>query len=187
MATLAAKKLKKRWISIYSQNQFFKGQEIGETLTHEPSAAVGKVLNVNLMNLTGDPKKQSFSAKFKVTGSEEGKAVADFIGYQMNTSQIKRLVRRATNKIEDSFDVETKDKVKLKIKPLLLTRNLAHNSVLTSLRMQARDFVANRCRETDYSFIVSEIISGKLQKDIKLSLKKTYPLNIVEIKTLKKL
>ncbi|MDP4012748.1 MAG: hypothetical protein Q8R00_04045 [Candidatus Nanoarchaeia archaeon] len=187
MATIASKKLKKRWVSIYSQRQFFKGQEIGETFTSDPTATVGKVLNINLMNLTGDPKKQSFNARFKVTGSEEGKAVADFIGYQMGTSQIKRLVRKATNKIEDSFDVETKDKVKLKIKPLLLTRNLAHNSVLTSLRKQTREFVANRFKETDYSSIVSEIISGKLQKDIKLTLKKTYPINIVEIKTLKKL
>lgn len=183
----ALKKAKKKWVKISSQKQFFKGQEIGESYTANPTNMIGKVLKVNLMTLTGDPKKQSFNARFKITNSEDTGATADFIGYRMANSQVKRLVRRATKKIEDSFVIETKDKVKIRIKPLLLTKNITNKSVLTALRKKSREFIGERFKATDYSAIVSEILVGKLQKDLRLSLKKIYPTNVVEIKALNKL
>lgn len=183
----ALKKAKKKWISIYAQKQFFNGQEIGETYVENLSDTVGKVLKVNLMSLTSDPKKQSFYGIFKVTGTQENSALADMIGYQMNTSQIRRLVRRASNKLEESFITKTKDNASIKIKPLILTRHKTTRSVLTALRKKTREFVADALKVTDYSAAVSDIVSGKLQKDLRLTLKKIYPIAIVEIKALRKL
>ncbi len=183
----ALKKGKKKWISIYAQKQFFNGAEVGETYIENLSDAVGKVLKVNLMSLTGDPKKQSFYGLFKVTSTQENSALADMVGYQMSTSQIRRLIRRASNKLEESFTTKTKDNVNLIIKPLILTRYQTNRSVLADLRKKTREFINDALKATDYSSAVIEVISGKLQKDLRLALKKIYPIAIVEIKTLKKL
>ena len=185
--TKLIKKIKKKWVKINSQKQFFRGQEIGETYTADPSKVVGKVLKVNLMTLTGDPKKQSFNARFKVTTAEDTGATADFIGYRMASSQVKRIVRRATDKIEDSFLIQTKDNTKVRIKPLLVTRNTTNKSVLKALRKKSKEFITERSKATEYSALVSEILAGKLQKDLRLSLKKIYPTNMVEIKALNKI
>lgn len=185
--TKTLKKGKKKWITIYSQKQFFNGAEIGDTYVENVSDAMGKVLKVNLMNLTNDPKKQSFYGIFKITSSQDNSVLADMIGYQMATSQIKRLVRRASNKLEESFTTKTKDNVNLRIKPLILTRHMTNRSVLAALRKKTREFVNDALKATDYTLAVSDIISGKLQKELRLTLKKIYPIAIVEIKALKKL
>jgi ribosomal protein S3AE len=185
--TRALKRIRKKWVKINSNKAFFKGQEIGETYTANPANVIGKVVKVNLMNLTGDPKKQSFSARFKVTKSEDAGAEADFIGYAMSNSQAKRMVRRATDKVEDSFLIQTKDNATVRIKPVLVTRNSTNKSVLTALRKKSKEFITERSKATDYTNLVSEILTGRLQKDLRLSLKKIYPTNIVEIKALNKI
>ena len=185
--TRSLKKVKKKWVRINSSKQFFKGQEIGESYTADPQKVVGKVVKVNLMNLTGDPKKQSFNARFKVTKSEDTGAEADFIGYTMASSQVKRIVRRSTNKIEDSFVIKTKDNASVRIKPLMVTRNATNNSVLTAIRKKSKEFITERSKAVDYTALVSEILAGKLQKDLRMSLKKIYPTNVVEIRALNKL
>jgi len=180
------KKGKKKWLKINSSKNFFKGQEIGETYTANPEKVVGKVLKVNLMNLTGDPKKQSFNANFKVTKAEDTGAEAEFIGYRMANSQVKRIVRRSTDKVEDSFLIKTKDNTTVRVKPLMVTKNATNKSVLTALRKKAKEMITERSKATDYSALVSEILAGKLQKDVRLSLKKIYPTNVVEIRALNK-
>ena len=64
---------------------------------------------------------------------------------------------------------------------------MTNRSVLAALRKKTREFVNDALKATDYTLAVSDIISGKLQKELRLTLKKIYPIAIVEIKALKKL
>ena len=56
--TAADKKKRKKWIPILSTKEFHN-MEIGETYIEDPATAIGKVVTINLMVLTRDPKKQS--------------------------------------------------------------------------------------------------------------------------------
>src|SRR3989344_1941834 len=53
-----SKKVKKRWIPMVASKEF-DHVVLGETYVDDPEKAVGKVVRVNLMSLTNDPKKQS--------------------------------------------------------------------------------------------------------------------------------
>src|SRR3989338_5688722 len=142
------KKKKKIWVSILADKDF-NNQEIGETLCEEPKQLIGRCIDVNLMTLTNDPKKQNVKLQFKVREIKGEKVEAEVIGYELNTSHVKRVIRRGSEKIDDSFLVETKDNVKYRIKPLLLTRYGTKRSILSAIRAKMREIAMDNFKKTD--------------------------------------
>ena len=68
-AKARAKKLtkakKKTWVKIHAP-KIFNEQIIGETLVADSSLTIGKPITVNLMNLTGDIKKQQININDRI-------------------------------------------------------------------------------------------------------------------------
>ena len=81
--------------------------KLGETRAYSPQDLIGKSLKVNLMALTNDPKTQSVTLRFKIVEASQTNCVTDLVDYVINNAHIKRLVRKASNKLEDSFLVKT--------------------------------------------------------------------------------
>ena len=117
----ALKKKKKTWISILAPKEFNE-MEIGETLISDPQEAINKHIAVSLMAITNDIKKQSVRVVFKITEIKENKALTEIIGYEIIDAYLKRITKRAKSKVEDSYDVITKDDVKVRIKPVIMKR-----------------------------------------------------------------
>ena len=115
---------------------------------------------------------------------KEGKATASPREIKLMPYFLKRMVRKGTNYVEDSFSVECKDG-KLKMKPFLVTRRKVPRSVRKTLREKAKEELTNYAKDKDYSEIFKEVLSNKLQKELSLKLKKTYPLSLCEIRVLK--
>ena len=176
-------KKKKKWFDIVAP-KVFNSLKIGETLAYEPSQLVGRKLRVNLMVLTNDPKKQNTNVNFKVASLSGENGVCKIVGYELNRSYIKRMVRKSTSKIDDSFVVESKSGLKFKIKPLLIARFKINNSVATEIRKKLRENVGNFFKEKSDDEIILAIVQGKLQREIRGSLKKIYPLSAFEIRVL---
>ena len=97
-----ASKIKKKWHSIVAPKSF-REQKIGETLIAEPEKAIGKTVPVNLLDLTGDMRKQNIIVKFIVTSVSGNKAQTEVTGFEMMPSFIKRMVRKGKKKIDDSY------------------------------------------------------------------------------------
>ena len=95
----SSKAKKKSWLKIYSAKPFNQ-IVIGETSVSEPSLAIGKPISVNLMNLTGDIKKQQINIKFEIDNISEGKAYTKVTGYDIVSSAFKRFVRRRSSKAD---------------------------------------------------------------------------------------
>ena len=179
------KKAKKKWIEIVAPKEF-NGAVIGETLCSELNSVIGKRLSVNLMQLTGDIKKQSINIKFRIDKVSGNQALTEIVGYELSSFYLKRLTRRTKGKLEDSFLAESKDKVKFRIKPLMFAKNETKKSIMAHLRKEIRNFLIENSAKLDFSQVIYSVISNQFQKELKQSLKKIYPLAISEIRVLEK-
>lgn len=97
---------------------------------------------------------------------------------------IKRMVRRGTNYVEDSFDCEAADG-KIRIKPFLVTRRKVSRVVRKALRNKAREEICSIAKDLTIEEFFAEVLKNRIQKDLSLKLKKIYPLSLCEFRVLK--
>ena len=103
---------------------------------------------------------------------------------EIMSSFLKRVVRKGTDYIEDSFSAESKN-AKLRIKPLLITREKVSKKIRKVLREKAREELIKYVKSKDSEEIFEDILKGKFQKELSLKLKKIYPLSFCDIRILK--
>tara|TARA_Y100000034_G_scaffold135855_1_gene209463 strand:+ start:1399 stop:1950 length:552 start_codon:yes stop_codon:yes gene_type:complete len=180
---MADKKRKKQWYEILA-SKHFHNIVIGECVAYEDKNLIGKVINTNLGNLTRDMKLQNVRLKFRVNEVKEGKAHTEVKGYGLATSYVKRIVRVGRSRIDDSFLITTKDNIKIRLKPLILTKHKTQKNVLKGMRgLVKNDFIEYVKKET-YTQFVSDLISKKLQRDLRRKLSKIYPVSVVEVRVM---
>ncbi len=97
---------------------------------------------------------------------------------------IRRMIRKGTDYVEDSFSAECKD-AQLRIKPFLITRRKVSRAIKKGLREKAREELINYLKDKPSEKIFESILKNKLQKDLSLILKKIYPLSLCEIRMIK--
>jgi len=97
---------------------------------------------------------------------------------------LRRMVRRGTNYVEDSFSTDAKDSI-VRIKPFLVTRRKVSRSVRKALRNKAKEELTIWAKELTAENIFEETLKGKIQRELSLKLKKIYPLSLCEIRILK--
>ena len=183
---VAVKKLKKKWISIMASADF-NNTYLGETYVSEPEKAFGKSVQANLMNLVHDPKKQNMVVTFTVVEVKNSQAKALLTGYEIPPAHVKRLTKRSKAKVEDSFEYVTSDKVKMEIKPILMTRSETHKSKLTLLRLESRKFLNDVVKKETFDQVMKGVLTGNLQRDLKLAIKKYHSLSAVIIRVARKI
>ncbi|MCX6710213.1 MAG: hypothetical protein NTV63_04680 [Candidatus Woesearchaeota archaeon] len=175
-------KEKKKWYEILASKNFNE-VSMGETVTASPNSLIGRTISVNLMNITGNIKKQNINVKFRITEIKDNKhALTELIGYEMMPAMIKRIVRRGRDKISDSFIVKTLDGKIVQFKPVFITSGNTSRNVIASLRRAERYFIIKSATEKNYDDIVSEIISGKFQSEMNSFIRKEYPLKVCDIR-----
>lgn len=97
---------------------------------------------------------------------------------------IRRMMRKGTNYVEDSFSAECKN-AQVRIKPFFITRKKVSRAVRKALREKAREELTNYVKTKDTETLFDELIKSKIQKTLSLQLKKIYPLSLCEIRTFK--
>jgi len=182
----ASRKRKKTWYKILAPKEF-NTAVIGETLADDSNALVGKTVSANLMSIFNDPRKQNVKAKFKVVSVSEGKALTEFFSYELLGSYLKRMIRKKRSRVDDSFVCETKEGVKLRIKPIALTRNKVQKSVLFGIRKLMKEEVVKECNSKTLGSFILEVVSIRLQKSLKGKLSKIHPIAFFDLRVIKRL
>lgn len=172
---------KKQWYPILAPKQF-DNVVIGETLVYEPQQMLGKTLSHSLMNLTNDPKRQNISIHFKVVEIEGNKAKTGIVGYEIVPSSVKRFVRRASEKMDLSFNCETADNVFLRVKPLVIARADIKGSIAAKMRNNIVAYLSRTIKKMPYEELMNDLISHKLQSSMRETLSKIYPVKVCEIR-----
>jgi ribosomal protein S3AE len=171
---------KKKWVQALSSVLFGK-ESIGEIPVHEPKSLVGRSVTVNLMTLTRDMKKQNTRIRFIITHIKGDQANTELYGYYLNSASIKRLVRRGKDKVAILTICKTSDNKKIRILTMIIPHSKVKGSIATNFRNSASRYIAAYAAKTTFETMIKELITNKLQREIKSALKKIYPARIVEV------
>jgi len=140
----------------------------------------GRMINYDLTRLL-----KGKSAVFQLSvKNEDGELIATPRQIKVLPYFLRRMMRKGTNYVEDSFSMECKDAV-VRIKPFLITRRKVSRNVRKILREKVREELAKYMKEKDSEVIFEDIIKNDLQRHLSLVLKKVYPLSLCEIRIFK--
>ncbi|MFB6246289.1 MAG: hypothetical protein ABEI74_01705 [Candidatus Pacearchaeota archaeon] len=134
-------------------------------------------------DLTRVLKGKSIMLKLDVKADENG-ATSVPKESKVMPYYIRRAVRKGTHYVEDSFQAEAKDSY-VRIKPFLITRRKVPRSVRKALRENARHYLEDYAKQSKAEGLFGEVLKNKIQKELSLYLKKTYPLSFCEIRVLR--
>ncbi len=141
----------------------------------------GKFLKLDLSRII---KGKNMDASLKISLKDD-KLLADFYSLLIIQSSIKRMIRKGTSWIEDSFITNSKDNLKMQIKPFMITKKKVSRSLKNALRKASRELLLDYVSKKNSQEMFSSIISGKLQREMSSKLKKIYPLSNFEIRVCK--
>ncbi len=114
---------------------------------------------------------------------EDNQAIAFPRKIRLMSSYLKRMVRKGTNYVEDSFSVDCED-FQLRIKPFLITRRKVSKAVRKALREKAKEELIKYVKDKNAETIFQDLLKNQIQKPLSLKLKKIYPLSFCEIRVL---
>ena len=134
-------------------------------------------------DLTRFLKGKSMIIKLKVKIDGE-KAITIPIETKLMPYFLKRMVRKGTNYVEDSFSTKCKN-AQVRIKPFLITRRKVSRAVRKALRNKAKAELIEYIKDKDTETLFDEILKNNIQKQLSLKLKKIYPLSLCEIRVFK--
>lgn len=115
---------------------------------------------------------------------EKDTAIAIPIEMRVLPYFLRRMMRKGTNYVEDSFSTKCKD-ARVRIKPFLITRKKVSRAVRKALREKAREELIDYMKDRKTETVFEEIFRNQLQKTLSLKLKKIYPLSLCEIRIFK--
>jgi ribosomal protein S3AE len=133
-------------------------------------------------DLTRILRGKSILMQFKVS-VKNNEAIALPRGLLLMPYFLRRMIRKGTDYVEDSFIADCEDAT-LKIKPFLITRRKVSNRVRRGLREKTKEEITKYIKDKNVERIFEEILKNKMQKELSQILKKIYPLSLCEIKSM---
>ena len=140
----------------------------------------GRILSYDLTRLL---RGKNMLAQFRVVVNGE-KAEANPVEVKVLPTFIRRMVRKGTHQVDDSFIADTKDG-KIIIKPFLITRRKVPRAIRTALRNKSKEIVTSYVKERTSVQVFEDVLKNSIQKELSIRLKKIYPLSLCEIRILK--
>ncbi len=182
-AAVSAVKIKKNWHSILAPKRF-NSAVLGETFVSELAAAVGRIVHFNLKDITDNIKDQSVYLRFRISGVAGNNLDTEVIGYYIMPSALRKLTRRNANRLDESFVVVTKDGKRVRIKPTIVTAYKTVRSVCSAVRKAVSEQMAREVAKVEFEQLVEDVVTHKLQSEVKKKCSKVYPIKIIEIRIL---
>jgi len=140
----------------------------------------GRIIIYDLTRLL---RGKNILAQFKVSVNGD-KAEAEPRELKLLPSFIRRMIRKGTNQVDDSLEIQSKD-FKVVIKPFLITRRKVSRAIRTALRNKTKEELILYAQNKTGKQIFDDILKNSLQKELSFKLKKIYPLSLCEIRVFK--
>lgn len=172
---------KKVWVPMIAP-ALFNNQPIGEMYLTEDANPVGRHVTVSLMTLTGDPQRQNIHISFKISKAENNQLLTTLVGFKITPSAVRKMMRRARDRIDDSFVAKTQDGIAVRVKPVLITRGRSKGSVLADMRRTLRLTVVRALAKHTFVDFIGSLVAHKFQRELQDTLRKIYPLQVCELR-----
>ncbi len=144
---------------------------------YELSELEGRFLKYDLTRMLKG-KSIMLTLKVKVENNE---AIATPKKIMLLPYFLRRMVRKGTNYVEDSFLTECAD-AKVIIKPFLVTRRKVSRAVRNALRKKTKEELINYVKDKTSEELFDEVLKNQIQRPLSQKLKKIYPLSLCEIR-----
>ncbi len=132
------------------------------------------------LDLTRQLRGKGLTIRFRIFNIDK-KLIAIPNDMELVKSYIRRMMRKKSDYVEDSFQARCSD-IRVKIKPLLITRKKVSRAVRKNLRNTTKEFLIEYVKDKEYLEVCNEIFNGTLQKTLLPKLKKVYPLSFCDIR-----
>ena len=175
------KVVKKEWYEVHAPKQFGKVL-IGEVTSSDPKKLIGRTIKIPLSELTRNIRLQGIHIKLRIHDVSTKNAITIVEGYEILPAMLKRYVRRRRTRVDDSFVVETKDNVRVRVKPIIITAFKTKGEVVKNLRATMRKLLSDIIKNSSYDDFVSGVVNHKLQGELMAKLNKLYPIKYCEIR-----
>ena len=181
----AARKIKDKWKSKTWYNILappsFDNITIADTLSDNPDKLINRVTEVSLQDLTNDFRKSHIKLLFKIDNIEENNAYTKFIGHELTSDYLRRMIRRKRSKIDGVYDVPTRDGAIIRVKPFATTDKRIQNSQKKIVRETMKKTIYDQASTSTLSEFIQFIIDGKIGSEVYKKCKTLYPVKRVEV------
>ncbi|MCD6369981.1 MAG: 30S ribosomal protein S3ae [Thermoplasmata archaeon] len=182
----AARRIRDRWRSkvwyTIIAPETFSSKELGMTPANEPDKVLGRIAEATLYDLTGNFKKMHVKLYFKINRIQGTNAFTRFIGHDMTTDYIRRMVRRRRSRIDSIFNVQTSDGYRMRVKVIAVPDKRIKSSIKSQIRKAIAKFLTEKAREMIFSEYVKYILMEDSKRDLVHILKPIYPVRRIEIR-----
>lgn len=172
---------KKVWYRVIAP-KLFGQKELGETFLPSPEVAVGRVMKINLRDITGNVKDQNIYIDFKINAVDGSVLRTSVIGYELTSIYVRKMVRKDTNRIDDTFYFKTKNGEKITVKCLVITLYKTQRSLRTEMRRQLQSALDEEIKNNDFSTFINNLVSRKILSEVRKKLYKIYPIKEVALR-----
>ena len=175
------KTVKRKWFPIISP-ELFGSKEVGDSYTIDYETKVGKTVDLNGMFATGNMRQQNMNYTLEIVKAENQELRTIIKGANLLNSYVKRIVRKNSSRVDDSFVIKTKDNKYVRIKPILLTRFNIVDSTQRLLRLGFKQKILMIGLESTYDELTRIIYKSELQKRIVKELSNVSSIKFFEIR-----
>jgi small subunit ribosomal protein S3Ae len=180
-ALQSAKKWKgKDWFVIFSP-KIFGEKVIGDTPATNPKTLMGRNMEVSVSELQGKAGRDFYRILLAVERIDGKSVYTRFNGYNALKEHVTRVIRKRTQKIDSIMYIDTKDKWRLQISSMAILNRNTEISVRKKVRAHIEEKLRKIGEESGIDDLVKDIVSTDLQKSIKKSGTKIYPIRFFEI------
>ncbi len=182
-----AKRLKgKEWYEIVSP-KLFDNKVIGETLAGDPKTLIGRKIESPLINLIDDLSKYYYKVFFKIKEVKENKVYTEFDSLECLRDYIMRIVRQRIERVDIIQDLETKDKIKVRVKTITIVNRRVSKNLEKSISEFIKKEIEKEVSSNNLDDFVKQIIEDKIKNNILKKGSKIYPLREFEVRKLVRL
>ncbi|HLC71261.1 MAG TPA: hypothetical protein VJI32_04585 [Candidatus Nanoarchaeia archaeon] len=174
---------KKSWFKIVAPAVFGK-RELGETYVTSAESAMGRMLKINLKDISGNVKDQNAYIHFRVVNAVGTTLETTALGYELTPSSLKRMVRKNIDRLDEYTALATKDSRKVIVKSIFITVGHTQRSIHSKLRSQLKRLLSEEARKGDFDSFLASVASYRIQSMVKKRLSKIYPLRDFAIRML---
>jgi ribosomal protein S3AE len=163
----------------------FNSVILAETPAMDSAGIAGRVISVNVSQLTGQASKYYMNVAFKVAAVDGKSASTAFAGYSCTRDYLFHMVRKRTDKVRHVRKVETKDGWKLQVTALLILNRKTNTEVKGRVRKIIDEQLDAAAAKSGIDSFVRDTIAGSVQKEMKRLGNKVYPVRFSEIECIK--
>lgn len=158
---------------------------LGQTPTTDPKSLVGRSIEVGVPDITGDNSKYYMKVSVIISNIEGKTCLTSFNGFECMREHLLRMVRKRNQKVENVFDVVTKDGWLLRIKTWAILNGRPASTAANKMRQFTMKFFNEFASKNNMNDMIRKIFTTEIQMRIKKEGSKIYPVRFSEVARIK--